>query len=386
MNQSATPTSQALGQAQTETDRIRIDGVATVVFCFDMAFAIDLEKAAVRLASSKSGTTPEREQLMPRRGSPRSVNFDPPPLRVALACESVDLAGCRSDASAEVTLYDFGGASVAFRVPFMLPLEDLPALGAAIADAPAFLSMAAALLRSVSDQLGDALARPGLQGQVEDYATFHVRSVSGAADRPTALLERHAHTFARTLRAEAGPLSTQEVADALSRRLSYSDDDLVVLDYASALVFDTDVADLLEIIEFANVELVEMRHLDEALDDALETAYAAVAGRPRRPSASEARRVATLQIDAAMLFEGVNNAIKLVGDYYLARLYQSLAERLHHADWDASVLRKLATLEGIYRKITDDRSTRRMEVLEWIIIILIAVSIVLPFLPFFGGK
>jgi uncharacterized Rmd1/YagE family protein len=38
-------------------------------------------------------------------------------------------------------------------------------------------------------------------------------------------------------------------------------------------------------------------------------------------------------------------------------------------------------LESIYEKVADQAATHRMEVLEWIIIILIAVSILLPFVP-----
>ena len=49
-------------------------------------------------------------------------------------------------------------------------------------------------------------------------------------------------------------------------------------------------------------------------------------------------------------------------------------------EWDASILRKLETLESIYQKISDQIDTRRMEVLEWIIIVLFVISIVLPFL------
>jgi uncharacterized Rmd1/YagE family protein len=81
-----------------------------------------------------------------------------------------------------------------------------------------------------------------------------------------------------------------------------------------------------------------------------------------------------------VLFEQVSNALKLIGDQFLARVYAMAGRRFHLADWDRAVTRKLQTIEGIYSKLTDQASERRMEVLEWIIIILIAVSIVLPFL------
>jgi len=54
--------------------------------------------------------------------------------------------------------------------------------------------------------------------------------------------------------------------------------------------------------------------------------------------------------------------------------------RFHLGDWDASILRKLDTLESIYEKISDQASNRRMEILEWVIIFLIAFSIALEFI------
>jgi uncharacterized Rmd1/YagE family protein len=49
-----------------------------------------------------------------------------------------------------------------------------------------------------------------------------------------------------------------------------------------------------------------------------------------------------------------------------------------------SILRKLETLESIYSKMSNRATTRHMEVLEWIIIVLIAISIAISFLPMGG--
>ena len=45
------------------------------------------------------------------------------------------------------------------------------------------------------------------------------------------------------------------------------------------------------------------------------------------------------------------------------------------------IIRKLDTIDSIFQKVSDRQSTRRMEILEWIIIILIAISIAVAFLP-----
>lgn len=73
----------------------------------------------------------------------------------------------------------------------------------------------------------------------------------------------------------------------------------------------------------------------------------------------------------------MTNALKLVGEQYLARVYSLASKRFHLASWDASISRKLATLDGIYGKFTNRAATRRMEVLEWIIIALILLETLL---------
>jgi hypothetical protein len=140
------------------------------------------------------------------------------------------------------------------------------------------------------------------------------------------------------------------------------------------------------ILAFANAELLESRMLDRQLDLALDHAYGALSRKnwPRlwRPGGFQAdsAHIAQLQVDGAVFFERVNNTLKLIGDQYLARVYRLAARRFHFEAWDAAILRKLETLDSIYGKVSDQASARRMEALEWIIIVLIAISIVIPFL------
>src|SRR2546425_9722648 len=68
-----------------------------------------------------------------------------------------------------------------------------------------------------------------------------------------------------------------------------------------------------------------MRFLDQQLDDALERAYETLMRRRARlfglgQYRPELRRLARLQLDGAILFEQVTNALKLVGEQYLARV------------------------------------------------------------------
>jgi hypothetical protein len=160
-------------------------------------------------------------------------------------------------------------------------------------------------------------------------------------------------------------------------------EDLTIADWNAALVVDREGDDIRTVLEYANVELLEMRWLDQKLDLALNDAYETIA----RPSlnlprmlgyySADLRHLAELQVDNAILFEGVNNTLKLLGDQYLARVYALINKRFHLDEWDASILRKLQTLESIYGKISDQAGSRRLEMLEWVIILLIAFSVAL---------
>jgi hypothetical protein len=177
--------------------------------------------------------------------------------------------------------------------------------------------------------------------------------------------------------------------DALAYRLSFAVDDVTIVDWNAALLVDREGDDVRTVLEFANVELLELRYLDRSLDDALDRSYEVLTMSQRTSRlglggfGADRHHVARMQVDSAILFEGVNNALKLLGDQYLSRVYRLVSQRFHLAEWDAGILRKLQTLDSIHEKMSDQATTRRMEVLEWIIIILIAISIILPFLP--GG-
>lgn len=361
-----------------------IQGTCALVFCFDVGQAIDLNAAAEILSKSAALPSPQREQLQLRRRAPKYFNFDPAPVRFLQSCEPVACAGFELAPRSETTLYDFGGVSVSFTIPISGHLRDLVPLANALAEDESLQQRARAQLASILPFLGSAVTRPRFDDLTEDYATFQFDRFGEPTDTLDNLLKSNRSLIAQILRGDSSALSSQEIDEALSSQISYSQSDAAILDFATGIVIGPDASDLLDLIEFANVELLEMRHLDEALDDALEEVYPILSQFARgRAGTRRLRRVAMLQADAAILFEGVNNAIKLVGDHFLARFYRRLTARLHHPEWEDSVLRKLGVLESIYQKLNDLQSTRRMEVLEWIIIILIAISIVLPFLPFY---
>lgn len=355
-------------------------GVCYAFFAYEVGLAIDLDEAQRRITALK-----ERASIRHKRRAPRYFEYRPAPLRVTTTGERLAVGAWRTEPSVDTLCFDFGAVSVSYAIPFAGSLDDLLALSESLYEHPTLLADSRHRVEQLLADVQSAVARARIADFVEPYAIFQVEALREPRP-PGELLARDAERLARVLRAERVALACEEVADATACRISFGTDDLALIDWEAAIFFDRDPDDVRDVLEFANVELLEMRFLDQQLDDALDEAYEALARRPRRvlgprPSRADLRRIGRLQVDGAILFEGVNNALKLLGDQYLARVYRLVSERFHLAEWDASILRKLQTLESIYQKLSDFASTWRMELLEWIIIALIAVEIGLGFLP-----
>lgn len=368
------------------TEAVQIEkGTCYALFTYDIAFAIRLDEAE-RLISS----TTQRSGIKRQHPAPAYFEYHPAPVRVTQAVDPLPLGTYQSSNSVDVTLYDFGAVSVRYNIPLTGPLSGLCALSEELYDNERLLTDSRQRVEQLLMVIRAALAKPRIADVVEDYVIFHVESLVTPCS-PDTLRTVHASTIARMLRAERQELSAQEKQDALSRYSSFGPDDATFIDWHAALVVDRGGADICSVLEFANVELLEMRFLDQLLDAALERSYEMVSTRLGKPLwipgsyRTDLRNIAQFQLESAILFEGVNNALKLLGDQYLARVYRVVSERFHLAEWDASILRKLHTLESIYEKMSDQATSHRMEILEWIIILLIAFSIVLPFIPGMNG-
>jgi hypothetical protein len=357
------------------------NGVCYVFFAYEAAFSINLNEAERRISE-----TTQRETIKHKRRAPRYFEYQPPPLRVTQDIAPLPLGKFRSRDNVDLVLYDFGAVSVVYSIPIQGPFSDLLGLSEELYDNEALLTDSRNRVENILAVIGDAAAKHAIADLVEDYVVFQIESLSPALT-PRELCSRYPQEIAQILRAERQPLSEQEVEDALSSRISFGLDDIVMVDWNASLMLDREGDDIRAVLEFANVELLELRYLDHKLDRALDQAYEALSKRSwslRRIAgsySSDLKRVAELQVDSAILFEGVNNTLKLLGDQYLARVYRLVSTRFHLQEWDVSIIRKLQTLESIYEKIADQAANRRMEVLEWVIIILIAVSIGLEFIP-----
>jgi len=366
-------------ELSTASEWIIQNGTCFVIFAYDAARSINLELAERRVHEAT-----QRQTMPHKRRAPSYFEYQPPPLRISQDTEPVLVSKFSARASVDLLLYDFGAVTVTYSFPIAGPFADLLQLSEELYDNEFLLSDSRLRVSQLLKVMGEAASQASVAPVVEDYVVFHIESFTQPFNASRFCSEQ-GRQIAQILRAERQILSDQEVDDAIAARISFGIEDLTIVDWNAALLVDREGEDVRAVLDFANVELLEMRYLDQRLDRALDEAYDTLS----RPSlnllrvfgyySAALRRVAELQVDNAILFEGVNNTLKLLGDQYLARVYRLVNRRFHLDEWDASILRKLQTLESIYEKISDQAANRRMEILEWVIIILIAASIALEF-------
>lgn len=355
-----------------------LDVVVHLDFAFDIGYEIDLE-AARPLLHGETGTLPRRKR------TPESIRYRPAPLRVPIDVSSVTLPGGLATTQVprgELALFDFGAISLAMQFPLLISQEDLLLLAGELADPPALNTAVRGVVHPWIERLRPAVIGFEISELSEEYVVFQINGPR------VDWLDNHSDWIAGLVRLEPDPLSLQEVAEATRLSISYTPEDLLTLDWAAAFVADRDCADTLQVIEFANVQLLEFRHIDDRLDDRLEAAYRLI--RPgsarRRPSiwwrthGEAMRNVRELEIEATSLFERADNALKLIGDQYLSRIYDLASTRFHLREWQQNIRRKLETVGDVYDLLVQQSGGQRMETLEIIVVVLIALEIILALL------
>jgi hypothetical protein len=352
-----------------------LTGSVTAFFLYDVGSAIDLQ----RIRSLIAETVPAR--LAPKPTTPPYIQYAQPPIAIdGAAVETPDVNGFHVRFKA----FDYGVISVALTAGIQSTWADLLQQGLAWHDDAPLAASAERLCRALVGRLGDAVLGVRREFLSEDYFVLSVTGMDDA-DSADVLLALHGAELAQLLRGEREPLSAQERDEVLRHRLSYLTNDLVVPTWNGAFVYDTEAGAqaALEILEFANSQLLEFRYYDGLLDAELAGIYGQLQGSGWRQSwfgrryARAAQQVHSLFIDVNELTDKTENALKIAGDVYAARLFGLAAARLGLAQWKGSVREKLETLDDIYRFAVEQTAMARGEFLELTIVLILVLELVL---------
>ena len=138
---------------------------------------------------------------------------------------------------------------------------------------------------------------------------------------------------------------------------------------------------VIDLLEYANTQLLEFRYYDEVLTNLLSNVYSSLEGHesflsrwrlPRR-----AGRVNRLRLDIMDLAERTEYAVKFISDTYYARVYRVISSKIGVQDYKGLVSEKLKTAGELYEFMVAQFNERRMFVLEVVVAVLVALDVIL---------
>lgn len=361
-------------------------GKILVYYIFDLADSVELEILRQKWTGRSTAI-----KLVSRRSSPSYLQFDTEPLLLPMGQQKLQLTPDRwLDSEVRAKVFEFGVVSIAWELPFPDDWDSAVEDAQLYIDNQLIADESEKLLEDLMPALQPALVKPYAEHMREDYTIFYVYDFKDPAmSSSDAILKELGADIAGMVRGETKTLAESERQSILSHNITYFEDDLVVVAWNSSFIYDPEgSSEHVDILEFANVELLELRSYDKLLDDQLETIYDEVENLPKTwvgllksPHQPTIQKLMTLLLDVTELTDRIENTLKIIGDLYCARIYRKISTLLQLRDWQARVDGKLESARQIYDTLNSEMQARRSTIMEITIIVLIAVEIVLVMIP-----
>lgn len=358
-----------------EDTGLRVSGSILLYRLYDAAWDINLIRVEEKVRDHK-------RQGIDRKRFSKAFEFVNPPLSLTLKTFEKDLKGQLLTINVYAKAYDYGVLSIIFEIP--VKETEITEIQRTTGELEEFLKEDFLKVRNrLIDDLGDALQQVNKSRFEEDYTVYYLKQVH---PEKTAKELLELCDIGGLLLFEAGerPPSPATKEELLSFSFSYSDSDLVVLSWDKALVLEPSGSmDIPDLLEFANAQLLELRVYDDMLDRELDIINARII-KQISPSMWKIKRYEELAAkvmltvtDLTHITERIDNSLKVTQDVYYARVYASALSLFKVQQWEANIERKIniasRTYDMLYRVITN----KRTELLEVVIVILIALEIVL---------
>lgn len=358
----------------------------------------------------------EAEELLLRAQVARaSMVMRPPPLRktgalhVAAVPLHVDVGTRRIVlpaiahsvlAHVSVNLFDYGKISIVFEVPIRqgTPLDELRPLCQELYESSVLTKMAEEECATYTERVRPVLRRhtpeaaplplpPGTEAPPPRMESFTIIFVEEIEGKPQAKEVLAWAGLPKLVIGEASErlLGDKQVRDTMQHTDGYLDNDLVVIDWNSAFVLEPSASrDIPEILEFARSMLLQLLVYDDQLDSELREIYQEFSKRRGGITSIFSSRyrqlahdVSARLIEVTEFNERIENSFKIIGDYYLARIYRTAVSRFGIPVVRESVARKHQLVEKVYDMLKGEVELLRGQALELTIVLLIIVEVML---------
>jgi hypothetical protein len=364
-----------LSSGVSQSTEPALSGSLLVLMQFDVCEEIKLDQ----LRAIFGARTMEQPSF--KHPAPSYVRYLRPPVVETIEPVVLD-TGERLDG--QIKYYDYGVLSMVFELPFAGRWETLVKLASRWVWNTDFERQASRIARQKLERAAPALIKPYKDWLSEDYFIFHVREIAGSPSA-SEVLARRGQELAQIVRGETAPLSEGERTEILQGRISYYPNDLAVIGWNGAFIYDSPAGGetAIQLLEYANSQLLEFRHYDELLTRELTGVYAFLEKgtglRARWRLARAASHLHTLLLEVMELTERVDNAIKFLSDMFSARLYRLAAAKVGVPDYKDLVNQKLQTAEELYRFMMDEFHQGRAFALELLVVVILILEFVALF-------
>lgn len=175
----------------------------------------------------------------------------------------------------------------------------------------------------------------------------------------------------------------------LESTMQYSTNDLCIIDWNSAIVIEpSGKKEVPEAIEFALTHLMEMRYYDALIDQKLAMLYDAIeASRGKffnNKFSGLSREASARYIEFSEFIERVDNSFKVVGDFYLARIFRVASDEFRIPEWEGNIMRKMGLLANLSELLQGEINVNRSLWLEITIVVLITFELITTFAKLAG--
>jgi hypothetical protein len=324
------------------------------------------------------GATPQPRSF--KHAAPEYVRFERPPVVESIAVNDISI----QQVPGQVKYYDYGVISVLLEVPFQESLDDVVRLASKWMSSTDFESASLRIVQEKVKTTGQALVRRYAEWTNEDYYVFQFHEISGVTTADV-LLSAYGDKIAQIIRGETVSLSKSEQAETLQARISYYPTDLVVMGWNASVVYDTPsgAQNAVQLVEYANSQLLEFRYYDEFLTRELASVYGFLRRRrgllSRWSLPKQMAKLQSIDVEVSELVERVDNSIKFVSDMFSAKLYRLAADKVGVPDYKSLVNQKLRTVEELYRSLNDEFQASRGFILEAMVVIILVIELVFLF-------
>ncbi len=342
-----------------------------ILIQFDVCEELRLDQ----LQQSVNARTQQQPSM--KHAAPAYVRYQRPPVIGPL--EPIVLeSGERLEG--EVKYYDYGVASVIYQLPFSGDWESLVNLASRWVWDIDFASHVEPVVRQKLEHVKSAMVKPYQKWLSEDYFIFHVREAAGG---PTAseLTREHGVHIAQVVRGDRLLLSDTETREVLQSQVSYYAGDVAVIGWNAAFLYDSTAGaeTSIQLLEYANSQLLEFRHYDELLTGILDSVYDRLGQKrgflARWGLARSATSLHTVLLDVAELTERADNAIKFLSDMFAARFYKLAAAKVGVPDYKDLVAQKLKTAEDLYHDMVEQFNQSRAFFLEATVVLILLIEL-----------